>query len=231
MTGTSTNGSTRLQGGPAAPSGLRVEPPADARRQARVPWIVLGVLIVTGCALAAAVWSGRVAQRTPAVMLARAVERGQVLALEDLAQVDVAVDGQLSVIPVGEAERLIGRSAATGLPAGTLLSEQMVSDGPELAGADRVVGLALDPGEYPLSALQPGDEVMVVRVPPATAGVEEAAGAVVLASRARVYAVEPLDEISTAVLVSVLVDEATAVPVTAAAAQDRVRLVLAGAAP
>lgn len=42
---------------------------------------------------------------------------------------------------------------------------------------------------------------------------------------------EPLGDTSPGVLVSVVVEEAAAAPIAGAAAQDRVRLVLAGAAP
>lgn len=231
MSSTITNGSSGagLRGQSSDP--LRVEPPARGGRQARVPWIVLGVLIVAGCALAAAVWAGRVAQRTPVVALARAVERGQVLVVEDLTVVNVAVDGQLPLVTAEAGGELVGLSAVSSLPAGTLLTEQMVTTDPGLAAGDRVVGLALDPGEYPVGALAPGDTVMVVRTPPATAAADEVGGTSVLVPLAAVYAVEPLGDTSTGVLVSVVVDEASAAPIAGAAAQDRVRLVLAGSAP
>lgn len=222
----STDGSTDVRRRAQVAEALRVGPPA--RRQTRVPWIVLGVLVVAGCALAAAVWAGRVSQRSPVLALARPVERGQVLAVEDLAPVSVAVDGQLSTVAQAEAAAVVGRPVAASLPAGTLLTEQMLGSGPGLAAQDRVVGLALDPGEYPTSALQPGDEVMVVRTPAAATGGEEPAGATVLVARTAVWAVQPLDEVSSGLLVSVLVNEQVAAPVAAAASQDRVRLVLAG---
>lgn len=226
---TTTEGARGLRPSPPAAARLRVEPPGRGRRPVRVPWIVLGVLIIAGCALTAAVWAGRVAQRSPVLVLARPVEHGQLLAVEDLSTVSVAVDGQVALIPAAAAEELVGRAAAGALPAGTLLTEQMVTSDPGLAVDDRVVGLALDPGEYPTSVLRPGDEVMVLRTPPpATGGGEELGAAAVLVPRATVYAVQPLDEASTSVLVSVLVDESSAAPIAAAASQDRVRLVLAG---
>ncbi|MPZ28968.1 MAG: hypothetical protein GEV12_21865 [Micromonosporaceae bacterium] len=206
---------------------LRVEPPAGARR-ARLSWMVLGVLIIAGCALVAAVWAGRVAERTPALALAREVERGQVLTEQDLAVVNVAVDGQLAIIPVEQSAQVVGRSAGASLPAGTLLTERMVGSDPGLGPQDRVVGLALQPGEYPTAALTSGDEVMVIRTPDANAAGEEAAGGTVLVGSATVYAVEAVGETSPGLLVSVVVDEPSAAPVASAGAQGRARLVLIG---
>jgi len=227
---TATNGSsgTRLRGQTSDP--LRVVPPARGGRQTRVPWIVVGVLIVAGCALVAAVWAGRVAQRTPVMALARAVERGQVLAAEDLTTVGVAVDGQIPLVSGSDGGELVGLSAASSLPAGTLLMDGMVTADPGLAAGDRVVGLALDPGEYPVGALAPGDTVMVIRTPPAVGGADDMGEATVLVAFAPVHAVQPLGDTSTGLLVSVVVDETVAASIAGAGAQDRVRLVLASAA-
>ncbi|MPZ28933.1 MAG: hypothetical protein GEV12_21670 [Micromonosporaceae bacterium] len=221
------DGATTKPGGRRVADPLRVEPSGGGRR-ARLSWVVLGVLIIAGCALVAAVWAGRVAERTPALALAREVERGQVLTEQDLAVVNVAVDGQLAIVGVQRGAQVVGRAAGASLPAGTLLTEQMVTTDPGLGPQDRVVGLALQPGEFPTAALTPGDEVMVIRTPAANAAGDGEAGGTVLVGSATVYAVDALGETSAGLLVSVVVDEPSAAPVASAAAQGRARLVLIG---
>lgn len=193
-----------------------------------MPWIVLGVLVVAGCALIAAVWAGRVAQRTPVLALARAVEAGQPLAPEDLRAVDLAIDGSLPFVPAAQASEVVGRSLSARLPAGTLLAPDLLTTGAGLAPGARVVGLALDPGEFPVSDLRPGDAVAVVRTPVADGATADPGPGTVLLPSAAVHAVAPLDETSPGLLVSVVVGEADVGAVLGAAALDRVRLALAG---
>jgi hypothetical protein len=90
----------------------------------------------------------------------------------------------------------------------------------DLGPQARTVGLALEPGEYPVASLAAGDTVSVV----ATAG-----DGSVLDDDGVVLAVEPAIEGSATLLVSVVVDVGAAAPITAAAAVDQVRLVLHGA--
>ena len=207
---------------------LRVEPPQAGRRRARVPWIILGVLLIVGCGLAVAVWAGGLADRDAVLGLARPVQRGDVLATEDLAVLRVALDGQVPAIGADHRGELVGQAVTASLPAGTVLSRDMLTAGPVLASGVRVLGLALDPGEYPVGSLRPGDEVMVVQTPPATGAAVDEVEAVILASAARIFAVEPVGQATASVLVSVAVDERTAPEIAAAASHDRIRLVLSG---
>lgn len=183
--------------------------------------VLVGVLLVVGCALAFGVLAQRLADQRPVLVLARPLERGAVLTAADLAVAQVSADTSVrTVAPDGRAQ-LVGNTLLTPLPAGSLITPELVAPGAIDLGRDaRTVGLALEPGGYPVASLAAGDTVSVV----ATAD-----GGTVLDDAGVVLAVEPAVEGSTTLLVSVVVDRTAATPITAAAAADQVRLVLHGA--
>jgi hypothetical protein len=148
--------------------------------------------------------------------LAGDVERGQVLAVEDLRVVHVGSDDVLAVTPADRSELLVGRAAVADLPAGTLLTVEQVTAGATLTPGAGVVGLALSPGQYPTPRLAIGDRVTVVEV---------ANGLEVLVDTAEVVEVEPVGTQGQR-FVSLQAGETQAATVAAAAATGEVRLVL-----
>ena len=192
-----------------------------ARNRGRVLWSLLGVLLVAGCALAFGVVAQQLADRRPVVVLGRPLERGTVIAPGDLAVAQVGADAGVALVGAADSDALVGRPLLTSLPAGALLTRHLV--GPAGLSFDddtRTVGLELEPGGYPISALAEGDVVSVV---------ETAGSGAVLADDAVVAHAAPAIEGAATLLVSVVVDEASAARIAAAAAQDQVRLLLHGA--
>lgn len=195
--------------------------PATTRRRVQVPWIIVGVLLIAGCALAFGVMAQQLSRRTPVVALARPVERGELITSADLAVAQVAVDPEVPVVPASEAAQLAGRVALAPLPAGALLVPDVLGPADIEIGPDaRVVGLSLEPGGYPITTLAPGDTVSVVRT--------DGTGSV-LTDRATVLDSAPAEQTATR-LVAVAVDADDAPSIAAAAAQGHVRLVLHGGA-
>ena len=84
-----------------------------------------------------------------------------------------------------------------------------------------MVGLALDPGEYPTLSLRPGDRVRVVEVP---GGSDTGHADVVLAAEAEIVDVTPIG-VQHQLFVSLSVDTSEADAIARAGARDRVRLV------
>jgi hypothetical protein len=194
-----------------------------SRRRVQLPAVLIGVLLIAGGALAFGLVADRLSDRQPVLVLARPVERGAVLADADLAIAQVAADAGVQVTPPSARRTIVGRTLLTPLPAGAVVTADLVGAAAiDLGAGARTVGLALEPGGYPTSALAPGDLVGIV----ATDG----AGSV-LDDRATVVAVEPVVEGSATLLVSVVVRADAATAVTAAAARDGVRLVLRGDRP
>ena len=194
----------------------RPDPPEPAVRRVRVPQLALGVLLAGLAAGGFVLFNAASVQRTPVLALASDVQRGQVLALEDLQVVHVGTDDVLTLTPADRSDLLVGRAAVTGLTAGTLLTTDQVAAGATLTPGDGVVGLALAPGQYPTPWLAIGDLVSVVEV---------SAELVVLVEAAEVVGIEPVGTQGQR-FISLQTGEADASVVAQAAAAGEVRLVL-----
>lgn len=186
-----------------------------------MPTLLAGVLLIVGCALAFGVLAQSLTDTRAVLVLARPAARGTVLSDADLAVAQVPADTVVRVMRADDRRRLLGRTLLLSLPAGTALTADLVTAGAvDVGPSSRTVGLLLEPGGYPTSSLAPGDTVSVVD----TGGTGDVLddGAVVLSTESTV------DGAATR-LVSIVVDARSAAAVTAAAAQDRVRLLLHGA--
>ena len=196
---------------------VRGEPglPAPAARRVRLPQLALGLLLAGGAALAFVLFNAASVQRTPVLALAVDLERGQTIVVEDLQVVQLGIDSPVAVTPADQAELLLGRVAVADLPAGTLLSDGLVSSTSPLLDGGGVVGLALNPGQYPTPRLMVGDLVMVVEVsdgPRLLTGTAEVVDIETVATQGQRF-------------ISLLTDETTAAEIAAADATGEVRLV------
>jgi hypothetical protein len=187
---------------------VAVQPP---RRQVRVPELALGLLVTVGSALAAVLWHLNSIERVPALAVATDVARGDVIEASDLRIVYVTADGGLARLGGDDSAVVVGRAAQVDLSAGTLLTEDLVAPAIAVTAGSGVVGLALEPGQFPSRGLAPGDLVSIVL--PSDPSVESDSDGVI-AARASVFAVEELP--SDRLLVSLLLDEGEATTVAAA---------------
>jgi hypothetical protein len=138
-----------------------------ARRKVRLPEVVVGVLLVTGFALAAVVWQSSSTRSAAALALGRDVARGTTLQPSDFVAVDVASHG-LGLVPFADASRYVGKVAAVDLSAGSPITADVVTDVLPLTGGLALVGRRLEPGDYP-GGIAVGDHVEVVPVADANA--------------------------------------------------------------
>lgn len=209
---------TRTRPAPASNGSapVRLAPP---RRRVRVPELALGVLVTVGFALGAVLWHLNSVDRVPVLATATAIGRGEVIDATDLRVVYIAADDPISTLGGAESAVVVGQVATVDLAPGSLLTRNLVEPALTVEAGAGVVGLALEPGQFPTRGLAPGDRVDVV-APVDGAG---EAGDAVLAAGATVFAVEELA--SDRLLVSILAGEADA-RVVAAAAGSPLRLVL-----
>jgi hypothetical protein len=116
-------------------------------RRRSVPHLVVGAVLVTTCAAGGVWWSTQAGDRDLALVLARPVPLGTALAMPDLRQASVALDGTVDAIPAREASSVVGQRLAVSLPAGALLPRHAlgVPAGPPAGRA--VAALALEPGQ------------------------------------------------------------------------------------
>jgi len=196
---------------------------APARRRS-LPWLMLGVLLVAGCALAFAVTSLRLSGRQPVLALARSVPAGHVLTSGDLQVVNVAADSNLALIPASSESSVLGQPAALPLVAGSLLTTAEVGTDRMPPAGWAVVGVALKAGQYP-PEVAPGDRVMIVTTAGTGGGTAPTGTAPPTAATVVRVHVAPVDS-SAATVVSLQVPEADSAAVAAAASNGAVSLVL-----
>ena len=207
------------------PGPFPVEPPRG--RGVRLPELVVGAALMVGFALAAVLWHMSTARRDPALALAVPVARGELVETSDLRVVYVASDDPIARLVPAEANKIVGRVAVSDLAAGTLLTPANVASGIGVGPGEGLVGLALEPGQVPGTALVAGDVVNVVAGPAEAATSTVDARAALVASRAVVYAVEEL-RAEGRKLVSLKLAEGDANRLAAAAERGAVRLVQVG---
>lgn len=192
---------------------------APTARRVKVPELILGLGLTVGFALAALVWHANSTQRDPALALAAGVDRGDMITAEDLEVVYLGTDDRVARLDPSRSVDVIGRIAAADLEAGTIITASNVVGLPALGPGEGVVGLALDPGQYPAGRVSPGDRVNVV-VP----GEDDTA---VIAESAVVFSAEDIGGQGRK-FVSLQAGEEDANRVASAAESGPVRLVLVG---
>jgi hypothetical protein len=156
----------RLGLAPVGSGDTAAEAPHDGaergRARARTQWLVLAAALTVLAGTLVAWGLGRAAARVEVVSVARPVERGTVLTVDDLTLSSIAVDGTVQgLVPAGSLERLVGRTTALALEPGMLLSVGMWSDGTQLLAGEQTVGAVLDPGRFP-AGLGPAGRALAV---------------------------------------------------------------------
>jgi hypothetical protein len=225
VTFTSASARPRAPRLPDAPS-ARTPRPTATKSRVRLPELVIGVLVVAGGALAAAVWHSSSTATTPVAVLARDVRRGEIVTEDALQAVAMRAEGGRFVPWVAHTVRLVGKAATADLQAGTVMASGLVTDQADLAVGAGLVSVKLTAGSFPVD-LAPGDVVDVVFAPPAGTALDPAAAAAVVAPAAAVRAVaEGIADSETATIATLELPLEAARKVGALATQ--VRLVQVG---
>ncbi|MDA8275939.1 MAG: SAF domain-containing protein [Actinomycetota bacterium] len=165
-----TNGRPTIEGTRGGPSPARKP---GWRRQ--TPLVVVGVLLVAGCALGFADASLSLASHEDVLAVSQPLAAGQVLASGDLRAVRVSTGAGLGVVPVADEASVVGRPVAVPLVAGALLSPGELGSASAVASGADVVAVALKAGLFPPD-LAPGDRVQVVPVVTASSGTATVSG-------------------------------------------------------
>lgn len=138
-------------------AGAMAIPPAAPPREVRLPEIVVGVLLVAGCALGALIWQRSQDSTTTIVVAARAIPRGTVITAEHLG--GARVGGETSGLIAGDAAgSLLGETAQIDIAAGVPLTTGASMRSEPLRADEALIGLALEPGQAP-NGLEPLDVV------------------------------------------------------------------------
>ena len=207
--------------GAAPPRPFDLDGAGSTPRRGRGPELTIGALIVAVFALAGTWFYANSTDHDAVLALRNPVERGSIITADDLQVVQINSDDALNVLGRDQAGAVVGQIALNDLSAGTLITTDHVAASAAIEPGDGVVGLALDPGEYPTLSLRPGDRVRVVEVP---GGSDTGDADVVLAAEAEIVDVTPIG-VQHQLFVSLSVDTSEADAIARAGARDRVRLV------
>ena len=183
-----------------------------------MPLVVVGVLLVVGCALGFADASLSLASHEDVLVVAQPLAAGQVLSSSDLRAVRVSTGTGLDVVPVGSEASVVGRPAAVPLVAGALLTQGEVGAAPPTSAGADLVAVALKAGLFPPD-LAPGDRVQVVPVVTSASSTATAPGSPVNATVLGVEAAPAASNTATVFSLQVAKTDADAVASIAAAGE------------
>lgn len=211
-------------GGVVRPEVPISDPPAPRGR--RRSFMIAGCVMVLVGAVGVAGLLNAASDRTDVLALARNVPVGQEITSGDLKVVALPEDPALKPVPAGDKGKVVGRRAAVGLSAGSLLVQGQVADGNALRAAEALVAVEVKRGAAPIEALTPGDTVRIVSTPdpaasvtkPQSAGPDQTTGRVVKVGQA---------DLNGSTVVHVAVPDTDAATVASRAAAGKVALVLA----
>ncbi len=164
-----------INGGPPARPRRGAVPGRRAGRRRQVPLVVVGVLLVVGCALGFTDAWVSLAGHEDVLVVAQPLTAGEILQAADLRAVRVSTGAGIQVVPAAGEQGVVGRPVALALVAGALLTPGDIGSGASVgAGAD-VVAVALKAGLFP-PGLAPGDRVQVVPVVTVSSSTQSASG-------------------------------------------------------
>jgi len=213
-------------GGPPPPSPTQTKPAAAATARVKArrrPWVfaLMAALVAAG-ALGTAFAFTSVNDTQEVLVVANDIKRGETIDAGDLTVVRVSVDPALTPVPGNQKADLEGSRAAVDLWAGTLLTEQAVTDNLVPGEGESLVGISLTPAQMPSEPLYGGDVVRIVTTPGDQGEVTNEDPVTVEAVVVGVSRIEETGE----TVVDVSVPEREAADLAARAATGRVALVL-----
>lgn len=136
----------------------------DPVRQRRRPALIgIGIALLALGPLAGAYIGANTDDSVQVLALSTGKLAGQRLTTADLRAVSLSADpDQVPSVRVEDADQVTGKLLAGNLPAGTLITPQMVGDGPATPQGTFIVGIPVTPGQMPAVGLRPGDQVTLV---------------------------------------------------------------------
>jgi hypothetical protein len=154
-------GERGLRSSLAASASYRGQSPKPPHRR-RPMLALLAVLLIVGGAALAGVLAVRLDSRAEVIVLGRDVAAGEQITADMLDSTPVASEG-LHLVPVDEADAVLGTYARVAIAQGQLLDTSMLTTAEPIGEGKAMVGVPLANGRVP-SGLRSGDVVRVVRI-------------------------------------------------------------------
>jgi hypothetical protein len=207
---------------PSSPGPTRARATARAKERRRPLVFALCAVLVAVGGLGAAFAFTSVNDTQEVLVVNRDIARGETIEPGDLSVVRVSVDPALTPIGGSQRSSLEGSRAAVDLWAGTLLSEQQITESLVPGEGESLVGISLTPAQMPSEPLYAGDGVRIVTTPGDQGEVTDEDPVTIQATVVGVSRVEETGE----TVVNVSVPEEESADLAARAATGRVALVL-----
>ncbi|PUA79470.1 hypothetical protein C7S10_19050 [Nocardioides currus] len=189
----------------------------------RRPWIVaLAAALMAAGGLGVAYLFTSVNDTQEVLVVSSDIKRGETIDAGDLKVVRLSVDPALSPVAGSREADIEGSRAAVDLWAGTMLTEQAITENLVPGEGESLVGISLAPGQMPAEPLFSGDTVRVVTTPGDQGEVTDEEPVTIEAVVVSVSRVEETGE----TVVDVSVPEREAADLAARLATGRVAIVL-----
>lgn len=135
----------------------------SAPRERKPALFALAILLVVLGAGAAGELVLRAGHRVAAVEIIQPVNKGEPIPSGAMKEVEISSDSGLAYVPWDQAGQVMKFFAASSIPTGTLLTNDMVAPSGDLTTGKVTVGLSLKPGQLP-AGTQTGDHVRAFAV-------------------------------------------------------------------
>lgn len=150
-------------------------PAATAVRSRRnLRWILIGLLAICLGGLGSAVLYTSVSDATSVLKVNRTIYRGEVIGAADVGPVSLGTHLGVETVPAEQAANLVGKTALVDLPNGSLVVPTAIGE-PQVQAGLSALGLKLNPGQVPISALPAGTSVVLVPIAAANNGKQSGA--------------------------------------------------------
>jgi hypothetical protein len=140
-----------------APAGRSGRLPS-APRERKPALFALAILLVALGAGAAGLLVVRADARVQAIEITQRVNQNAPIPAAAMTEVDITAGSGVSYVPWTQVGQVAKYFAATTIPAGTLLTNNMVASSAGTTANEDMIGLSLKPGQAP-AGLQPGQKV------------------------------------------------------------------------
>lgn len=212
---------------PRPPEAAIPTPVTTATRNRRQPALLaLAVAFLALCGVAGWAAFSSASATVPVIGVRNTITRGDVIQRTDLVTVQVGHDPALHTIPVAQADTVIGRRAATDLPAGSVVPADSVTDALVPAKLHSIVGIFAKDGTAPAAGITAGAAVRLIPLPATTqqqtSGLPQAATSTATGT---VIDATPAED-GTGTRIDVDVDTSDASGLQILAAQGRIALVI-----
>ncbi|WP_419918544.1 SAF domain-containing protein [Candidatus Poriferisocius sp.] len=124
--------------------------------------MVLGLTVTLTAAIIFALWASSLSKRTAVAVAGRDIPTGTTIEIDDLRAVEVAGGQGARFVPMSDLKSVVGYTVQATIPKGAILHPGLLSTRSPIEPDMAIVGVVLQPGEYPIAHLSPGQPVGVI---------------------------------------------------------------------